>query len=150
MSSLLVIFVWGGGWSNFVGSESGQKQSVKLLQNMVYKDNSTPPPPPQPHTVCINCTFSFVRGGSHKEGRGATVHKYRSFVHGGNSSQPGSKIPTMSECLKKSWHLGFGVFIVHSSMGLWLRGQQCPPPPLHPPPEKRDNWVSREGGYLIV
>jgi hypothetical protein len=28
MSSLLVIFVWGG--------ESGQKQSVKLLQNMVH------------------------------------------------------------------------------------------------------------------
>jgi hypothetical protein len=29
-------------------------------------------------------------------------------------------------------------------MGLWLRDQQCPscPPPL--PPEKRDNWVSRE------
>ncbi len=30
MSSLLVIFVGGGGgWSNFVGSESGHKQSVK-------------------------------------------------------------------------------------------------------------------------
>jgi hypothetical protein len=34
-------------------------------------------------------------------------------------------------------------------MGLWLRGQQCPPP-LHPPPEKRDNWVSREGGLYTV
>ncbi len=33
MSSLLVTFVWGGG-NNFVGS--GHKQSVKLLQSMVY------------------------------------------------------------------------------------------------------------------
>jgi hypothetical protein len=32
-----------------------------------------------------------------REGRGATVHKYISFVHGDNSSQAGSKIPTMSE-----------------------------------------------------
>jgi hypothetical protein len=39
------------GWcSNFVGSESGQKQSVKLLQNMVY--NTTQHPPPHPNTVC--------------------------------------------------------------------------------------------------
>ncbi len=34
---------------------------------------------------------------------------------GGNSSQAGSKIPTMSECIS-SRHLGFGVFLVHSSM----------------------------------
>ncbi len=43
MLSLLVIFVGGGG-SNFVGSESGQKQSVKLLQNMVYNTIQHPPP----------------------------------------------------------------------------------------------------------
>jgi hypothetical protein len=44
MSSLLVIFVWG--WcSNFVGSESGQKQSVKLLQNIVYNTTQHRPPP---------------------------------------------------------------------------------------------------------
>ncbi len=40
------------GWSsNFVGSKSGQKQSVKLLQNLVstgYK-----PPPPLPATHCL-------------------------------------------------------------------------------------------------
>ncbi len=65
------------GWgSNFIGSESGQKQSVKLLQNMVY--NTTQ----HPHTC-----------------RGAAVHKYSSFVHGGNSSQAGSKILTVSECI---------------------------------------------------
>jgi hypothetical protein len=34
-----------------------------------------------------------------REGRGATVHMYSSFVHGCNSSQAGSKIPTMSECI---------------------------------------------------
>jgi hypothetical protein len=39
------------GWfSNFVGSESGQKQSVKLLPNMVYNTAQHPPPP-------IYCTF---------------------------------------------------------------------------------------------
>jgi hypothetical protein len=49
------------GWCNFVGSESGQKQSVKLLQNMVY-NTTQHPPPPHSHTL------------------------YNSFVHGGNSS----------------------------------------------------------------
>jgi hypothetical protein len=47
--------------NNFVGSESGQIQSVKLQQNMV----STPPPPPpnpsQPHTVCKYCIFTQGR-----------------------------------------------------------------------------------------
>ncbi len=51
-----------GWWSNLVGSASGQKQSVKFLQNMVYTAQFTPPPP-QTHTVCINCTFSLGRGG---------------------------------------------------------------------------------------
>ncbi len=32
-------------------------------------------------------------GRGQREGRGATVHKYSSFVHEGNSSQAGSKIP---------------------------------------------------------
>jgi hypothetical protein len=38
-------------------------------------------------------------GRGQREGRGATVHKYSSFVHGGNSSQAGSNIPTMNECI---------------------------------------------------
>ncbi len=47
---------------NFVGSESGQKQSVKLLQNMVYNTTQQPPThPPQPHTVCIYCPFTLGR-----------------------------------------------------------------------------------------
>jgi hypothetical protein len=62
---------------------------------------------------------------------------YSSFVHGGNSSQVGSKMQLVSECiailqpiqsvkhmpqspfrsiLKKSRHIWFDVFIVHSSM----------------------------------
>jgi hypothetical protein len=88
------------GWcSNFVGSESGQKQSVKLLQNMVYSTIQHSTPPTATHTVCIYCTFKFGRGGGQKEGGWATVHKYNSFVHGGNSSQAGWKIQTMSECI---------------------------------------------------
>ncbi len=76
-----------GWWSNLVGSFcSGQKQSVKFLQNMVYTAQFTPHPPPFPPTltVCINSTFSLGRGGGgQREDRGATVHKYSSFVHGG-------------------------------------------------------------------
>jgi hypothetical protein len=73
--------------SNFVGSESGQKQSVKLLQNMVY-NTTLHPPPRQPHTVCIYCKFTLGRGREVREkvegqkytsivpsSMGATVHK---------------------------------------------------------------------------
>ncbi len=41
-----------GWWSNFVGSKSGQKQTVKLLQNMVSKEpNNSPTPPSQTLSV---------------------------------------------------------------------------------------------------
>ena len=50
---------------NFVGSESCQKQSVKLLQNMVHSTFQLPSPPPTPqsHTVCIYCTLRRGGGG---------------------------------------------------------------------------------------
>ncbi len=50
MSSLLVFLFWGG-VAIFVGSESGQKQSVKLLQNFVYNTTRHPPPPRTVYTV---------------------------------------------------------------------------------------------------
>ncbi len=41
------------GWSsNFVGSESGQTKSVKLMQNMVSNRTQHPPPPPS-HTLSV-------------------------------------------------------------------------------------------------
>jgi hypothetical protein len=92
---------------HFVGSESGQKQSVTLLQNMVYNTNQDPPPhslPPHSHTLSL-CTFTTItlgkgRGVGQREGEGQQyIHKYSSFVHVGNSSQAGSKILTMSECI---------------------------------------------------
>ena len=86
-----------GELSNFVGSESGQKHGVKLLQNIVYNTIQTPPPHTVPYS--IYCTYILGRGGGQRDGRGATVHKHSSVVHGGNSSQAGSKIPTMSECI---------------------------------------------------
>jgi hypothetical protein len=76
------------GWcSNFVGFESGQKQSVQFLQNMVYNTQS--------HTGCIYCTFTLGRGGEGKlDGRGATVHKYIFFVHGATVHELGRKYQT--------------------------------------------------------
>jgi hypothetical protein len=125
-----------GWWSNLVGSASGQKQSVKFLQNMIYTAQFTPHP--QSLTVCINSTFSLGRGGGgHREERGAKVHKYSSFFHGGNSSQAGSKIPTNEwmylqsiksvkhnaamyvnrSILKKSRHIGIGLLQCNLSTG---------------------------------
>ncbi len=46
------------GWcSSFVGSESGQKQSVRILQNMVY---NTTQHPPSPHINTVHCLWSVL------------------------------------------------------------------------------------------
>jgi hypothetical protein len=52
------------GWgSNFVGSESGQRQSVKLMQNMVSKQDLTPQHPlPAKHCLHI-LYFDTEKGG---------------------------------------------------------------------------------------
>ncbi len=47
-------FRWGGGgYCNFVGSESGQIQGVKFLQNMVSNRTHTPTPSQPLTAVCI-------------------------------------------------------------------------------------------------
>jgi hypothetical protein len=71
------------------GPESGQIQSVKLLQNMVFNRTQHPPGPipSQPHTVCIYCTLTQGRGVG--KGGGWTREKVRvAIVH-----KAGSKIP---------------------------------------------------------
>jgi hypothetical protein len=90
MLSLLVILF--GVVSNFVGSESGQKQSVKLLKTMVYIQFNTPLPSPPTVTHCLYVMYiSFGKVGRGEEVRekvegqqytsivpssmGATVHK---------------------------------------------------------------------------
>ncbi len=90
MSSLLVIFV---------GSESSQTQSVKLLQNMAHSTFQHP----HRHTLSAFTVHCEGGGGGQREG---TVEGQQytsivpsSFVHGGNSSQAGSKIQNMSECI---------------------------------------------------
>ncbi len=83
-----------------VGSESGQKQSVKLQQNMVY--STIHPPPPDTHCLYIPYIL-FGKGGRRGEVRekiegqqytiivpssmGATVHKL------------GRKYQPMSKCI---------------------------------------------------
>ncbi len=67
------------GWSgNFIGSESGQIQSVQLLQNVV-SNRTQHPPPPLSHTLFVY-TVLWHRTWGHWGG--AIVHK------------AGSKIPT--------------------------------------------------------
>jgi hypothetical protein len=46
---------------NFVGSESGKKQSVKLLQKMAQK--TIPPPPPHSHTLSVYTVHLVWEGG---------------------------------------------------------------------------------------
>jgi hypothetical protein len=68
--------------------QSGRfSQSPAFLSRTAKEGDEKYPPPPQSHTVCIDCTFSLGRGeggGGQREGRRAAVHKYCSFVHGGN------------------------------------------------------------------
>ncbi len=74
----------GLGWSsNSVGSESGQIQSAKLLQNIVY--NRTQHPYPLPATYCLYILYfdsGKGDGGSRtrEKVRGATVHNARSKI----------------------------------------------------------------------
>jgi hypothetical protein len=63
--SLNVVFTGlfcSGRCGNFVGSESGQKQSVKLLQNMVYNTTQHPPPSTAAHCLYILYIY-FGKGG---------------------------------------------------------------------------------------
>jgi hypothetical protein len=60
--------------TNFAGSESGQIQRVKHLQNIVFNRTQ---PPPQPHTVLIYCTFT--------QGRWVGELKKREGKRGNNS-----------------------------------------------------------------
>jgi hypothetical protein len=63
---------------------------------MVY--NTTQHPPTHSHTLTVYTVhLLWEGGGGQREGRVATVHKFSFFILGGNSSQAGSKIPTMRE-----------------------------------------------------
>jgi hypothetical protein len=68
----------------YIGSESGQKQSVKLLQNMV----SNTPPPPLSHTLTVYSVLWLWEGG---EGWGRWT---REKVRGAIAHNVGPKIPT--------------------------------------------------------
>jgi hypothetical protein len=64
------------------------------------------PPPPHSHTLSVYTVHLVWEGGEggggQREGRGATVHKYSSFVNGDssqfNSSQAVSKICVYKIC----------------------------------------------------
>ncbi len=67
-------FLFGVG-GNFVGSEAGQKQSVTLLQNVVYITNLTTPP--QPQTVC---TVQYITMGGGEVREKIEGQQYTSIV----------------------------------------------------------------------
>ncbi len=65
---------------------------------------STPPPPPHPHSHILSVySVHWEGGGGQREGTvegQQTVHKYSSFVHGGNTTtvhKLGRKYQPMSE-----------------------------------------------------
>ncbi len=66
------------GWSiNFVGSESGQIQSVKLLQNVVSNRTQYPLPLPAIHCLYIHVHYCILNTG---KVRGTIVHKAESKI----------------------------------------------------------------------
>ncbi len=72
--------------------------SLVILFGLVKQFGGFWPPPPR-HTLSVYTVHLVWEGGKgggggQREDRGAAVHKYSSFVHGGNSSQAGSKIQT--------------------------------------------------------
>ncbi len=66
-SSLVILF---GVVDQFgIGSESGQKQSVKLLQNMVHSTIQHPTPPPTDTHFLYMQYIQFGKGGGRSEKR---------------------------------------------------------------------------------
>ncbi len=107
MSSLLVIFVRGGEaiCRFWIWSEIECKTPAEYGPQYI----STPPPPPS-HTLSVYTVhWEGEEGeGGQREGKyrgNSTKVKYSSFFHGGNSSQAGSKLQTMSECISSLWNL---------------------------------------------
>ncbi len=72
------------GWSSdFVGSESGQIQSVKLLQNMIYRRTSYPPPPSLTHCIVYKVHFfTQGRGGRGTRGESTVLYPLSNFKKG--------------------------------------------------------------------
>jgi hypothetical protein len=94
---------------------------------MVY---NTTQHPLTPTPTATHCTFTWRREGCQREGRLPTVHKWGPSSIGATVHELGRKYqPVYKICwthatksvnrsiFKKSRHLGFVVFIVHSSMG---------------------------------
>jgi hypothetical protein len=65
--------------------------------------STLPPPPTVKHCLYKLYIGKGGEGGGQREGtvegQQYTLQQYSSFVHGGNSSQAGSKKQTMSECI---------------------------------------------------
>jgi hypothetical protein len=93
-----------GGCSNFVGSESGQKQ-CKTTVEYVYSTIQHPPPPVT-HTVFIYCTYYTVHlvweGGGVEVREKEEGQQYASIVPssmGATVHKLGQKYKPLSECI---------------------------------------------------
>ncbi len=115
-----------GWWSNFVGSESGQKQSVKLPAEYGLQHNSTPPPPPDSHILSVYTVHLVWEGGGtvREKVEGQQYTSYQQictnhewmFLQSIKSVKHNAANSINMSILKKSRHWGFGVFKVHLSM----------------------------------
>jgi hypothetical protein len=92
------------GWSsNFVSSESGQIQSVKLLQNMVSNRTPSPHTPP-PHLRTVQYLYILIKyTDSHREGGGGEWNQRERERGNGESTdhKAGLKIPTRLNDVRK-------------------------------------------------
>ncbi len=109
-------FFW---WfSNFVGSESGQIQSVKLLQKMVSGLNN---PQPLPATHCLYIGYGTVLPFDTGKGVGGGGVWTRENLRGAAAHKAGSKIPTwltVSPAYKYK-HLPQSHFPLHVNFFRW-------------------------------
>ncbi len=108
---LLLIWLAGGSspfrrFGDFLLFFHAAKSWWKLDPLAVIQAQFNPPPPTETHTVCINCT-----------GKKIPIMSECTYLQSLKSVKHNAAKSVNRSTLKKSRHIGFGVFIVHSLHG---------------------------------